>query len=177
MNFDVDTYIVLDLPTDVACEVLSLRKHLNYFHEKIPAEITLAGSSGLGTVSQDQDPREFVEILERIAAVTPPIEMQFKGVGSFPNSGVFFLEPLDQSPFRSLHQHLVNSGLKFRSCPFPYFAHCTIMNDSKMSDRNREAAISLDFPQSVFTLRDLRVYSLAGTDCRLLYETRLSGVS
>ncbi len=175
MNFDVDTYIVLGLPTDVAREVLSLRRHLNHFYETIPAEITIAGSSGVGTVSQDQDSQEFVEMLERIAAVTPPIEMKFKGVGSFPNSGVFFLEPSDQSPFRSLHQRLVNSGLKFRFSPFPYFAHCSIMNDSTMSVRNREAILTLDFPKSVFTLRDLRVYSLAGADCRLLHETMLSG--
>lgn len=177
ISFDVDTYIVLDLPADVAGEVLSLRKRLNFFFEKIPAEITFTGSSGVGTVSKDQDVPDFVETLERIAADTAPLETHFKAVNTFPNSGVFFLEPSDQSPFRRLHERLVNSGLRFGPCPFPYFAHCTIKNDHKRNVRNPESILSLDFPRSVFTLSDLRVYALAGTNCTRLHETKLSGVS
>lgn len=177
MTFEVDTYVVLDLPADVAGEVLSLRRRLDFFFEKIPAEITITGSSGVGPVSQDQDVPDFIESLERIAADTAPLEVHFKAVNTFPNSGVFFLEPSDRSPFRKLHERLLNSGLRFQSCPFPYFAHCTIKNDHKRNVRNPETILSLDFPKSIFTLRDLRVYSLAGTDCTLLHETRLSGVS
>lgn len=173
MDFSADTYIVLDLPADVAQQVLSIRKHFDFFFETIPAEITLTGSSGVGPVSQGQDVQVFVETLERVAANTAPIETHFKGVRTFPNSGVYFLEPSDQTPFRALHRQLADSRLSFRPCQFPYFAHCTIKNDHKRTVQQPESILSLDWPKVDFTLLDLRVYSLKGVDCKLLYETKL----
>lgn len=175
MDFSFDTYIVLGLPAAVAEHVLSLRRRLDYIFETIPAEITLTGSSGVGPVSQEQDAEVFVETLERIAANTEPIETHFKGVSTFPNSGVYFLEPSDQTPFGALHQRFAVSGLSFRDCQFPYFAHCTIKNDHKRAIQNSESILSIDWPEASFKLDDLRVYSLTGVDCKMLYETKLKG--
>ena len=175
MDFPVDTYIVLDLPAAVANHVLSLRRRLDFFFETIPAEITLTGSSGVGPVSQEQDAAIFVETLERIAANTEPIETHFKGVNPFDNSGVYFLEPSDQTPFRALHQQSADSELSFRTCQFDYFAHCTIKIDQERTIQDPESILSLDWPKASFTLNDLRVYSLKEVDCKMLYETRLNG--
>ena len=176
MDFSKDTYIVLDLPESIADEVLAIRKRLDFFFESIPAEITLTGSSGVGPISQEQDVDVFIKTLEQIAGSTEPIQAHFKGINTFPGSGVYFLEPSDQPPFKSLHQQFVESGLKFRSCPFPYFAHCTIKNDHERTFQNPESIFSLSWPKTSFILRDLRVYSLEGVDCRLLYETKLKGM-
>jgi hypothetical protein len=55
--FDWDTYIVLDIPEPVASKVIAAqRRHGDVFRSALPAEITLAGSGGVGCISPDQRP-------------------------------------------------------------------------------------------------------------------------
>ena len=55
MPFGAETYIVLDLAGPGAAEVRQVRRTHGYdYRGALPVEITVAGSSGLGTVAPDQ---------------------------------------------------------------------------------------------------------------------------
>ncbi|MFN2417924.1 MAG: hypothetical protein ABR593_03250 [Candidatus Limnocylindria bacterium] len=77
---DSDTYAVLDLPEPVAGKVMAIRqKHRDAFRSALPAEITVAGSGGVGCFMSDEDPERVWGILGEIAATTAPIDC---GLGS-----------------------------------------------------------------------------------------------
>jgi hypothetical protein len=175
MDLKADTYIVLDLSSPVDEKVLKMRKELSFFFSSIPAEITITGSSGVGPISQGQDVNQFTSILEEISNKTEPIQTRFYQISYFQNHGVYFLEPIDQDPFKSLHNQFLESGLRFMDSPFPYFAHCTIKIDHQNEIKDPENVLSMDYPKEIFNLKTLSVYSLSGIDCKLQYRTELKG--
>lgn len=60
MDFEFDSYIVLDLPSPVKEKIYDIRNHhKDTLRASFPVEITLAGSGGLGIIGPGQD-KEFV---------------------------------------------------------------------------------------------------------------------
>src|SRR5687768_2916948 len=49
------TYVVLELPAAVATQIHVLRERYDPRTARLPMEITVAGSSGVGALSPDQD--------------------------------------------------------------------------------------------------------------------------
>lgn len=88
-SFDADTYIVLDLPKQVSEKIKNVRECYNY-PDALPVEITIAGSSGIGVLQDDQDQGEVFEKVDDIAAKTRPVKVSFSDVSSFPNTNIFF---------------------------------------------------------------------------------------
>lgn len=88
-SFDVDTYIVLDLPKQVSEKIKNVRECYNY-PDALPVEITLAGSSGIGVLQGGQDQGKVFEEVDEIAAKTKPVNISFSDVSSFPNTNIFF---------------------------------------------------------------------------------------
>ena len=53
--FSLPTYLVLELPSAVAADVIALRARFDGKMACLPAEITIAGSSGVGVLEENQE--------------------------------------------------------------------------------------------------------------------------
>lgn len=159
--FDGDTYAVLDLPEPVASMVMAIRrKHNDAFRSALPAEITVAGSGGVGCFIADEDPEHVWGVLGEIAATTRPIKTTFGEVIRFPGTDIFVIRPHPDDALRALHARIANSPIRFRPNPFPYTPHCTLRSRSPVSDDEAEALVAERIPDS-FTLEQMSVYRLA----------------
>jgi 2'-5' RNA ligase superfamily len=176
MTFEFDTYVVLDLPSPFAEQVLAIReKYLDWFRASLPAEITVAGSSGVGVIDPVQGWREAFVKLNAVAAETPPIQASFGEVLRFPNTDIFVLTLRDEGPFHALHERIAASGLRFKPSPFPYKPHCTLHSRSPVSHETANELFSLQLP-GTFTLEMMSVYMVNKLPCTLLHRVQLTAV-
>jgi 2'-5' RNA ligase len=175
--FEHDTYVVLDMPAaQWTRQVMALRQRYDPDRAKIPVEITIIGSSGIGALENDQDPNETFKIIDELASRIDPIIFQFEKIASFPGTNLFYFAPSDPAPFISLQQAIVATGLKFKASPYPYTPHCTIVDlreDRSVNSRNE--ILSLPVPTELITLDEIKLYSLNGSECNPLYGTKLRG--
>ena len=175
MKFEHDTYIVLDVPQAVWDHVNSIRERYGSRLAMLPVEITVIGSSGIGTFTAEQEPVTAFRLVDRVASMFAPIKTSFRRVTRFPNTGVFYYEPADPQPFIELQRKLVSTGLKFKESPFPFTPHCTIVKFDQPSEELINEIMSLPVPNGQFVLDMLSIYSLNGYDSRLLHRAKLIG--
>ncbi len=175
MAFEHDTYVCLDLPLSVAERVLSIRQHQrDEFRAALPAEITIAGSGGVGPFDPQQDPDVVFAILKRIAAETPPIEASFGPVVRFPQTDIFALTLTYAEPFRALHERIAQSGIRFKPAVYDFTPHCTLRSRSPVSENEVSDLLSFRIPES-FVLDTMSVYMLDKLPMSLLQRVRLTG--
>jgi 2'-5' RNA ligase len=173
--FDKETYICLDLPSPIAERILAVRRrHRDEFRAALPAEITVAGSSGVGPLMPATNPEEVFAALDRIANETPPIKAAFGPVVRFPRTDIFVLTLTDKLPFLALHERIAKSGVKFQPTPYPFEPHCTLGSRSPVSEEDADALLVMNIPES-FVVDTLSVYALDGLPMSLLHRVRLSG--
>ncbi len=173
--FAAETYICLDLPSPVAEHVLSIRRAQgDLYRSALPAEITVAGSGGLGVVAPGQDPHSVFTALDRVAAATPPITARFGPVVRFPQTDTFVLTLSDDMPFRALQRRLETSGIRFTASPFPFTPHCTLRSHAPVSESEVNALLSLRMTER-FTLNTLTIYALMGLPMTRLHAASLTG--
>jgi len=171
--FDRDTYIVLELPEPIASTVHKIRAEQgDDFQASMPTEITIVGSSGVGCISQDQDPDELFKVIDEIAASTSPITVSFDKVHRFPGTDIVVMKLKDATLVRSLHQKFVESGIKFQDTNFAYEPHCTLRSKSPITDQEMEELSKLKIEGS-FTLHTLSVYTMPPPG-KLLYTAELT---
>src|ERR1043166_4128719 len=169
------SYIVAGFPGPVRSQVQALRDSLNTLTAKLPVEITLAGSSGVGPIPAGTDLSLVTRHLDRTLSDSSPFRARFSAIRSFPNTAIFYLEPFDRSPFDHLHQELRISGIPFSEIRWPYNPHCTLRGGEPLG---ADAALELatrPFPQEEFWINTVSVYQLDGTSlaCKLLYQRTL----
>lgn len=150
-------YLVLDLPEPVASRVQDLRRRYSPLRAQYPAEITVAGSGGVGPLAADEDGSHVRDALAAVAAETPPIRTAFADVRRFDGTNVVYLAPVDPSPFEALHGRLADSGIRFDPVPHAYVPHCTI--SGVPLDDDQALAIFQEKIDESFTLRTLSVCS------------------
>src|SRR2546423_1030735 len=119
-------FVVADIPDPFKTGIQVIRDQLNTVTAKLPVEITLAGSSGVGPIPEGTDIRLLCEEIDRIAKVTAAFRMEFGEISHFPDTGVFFVPPRNRKPFDSLHALLTSSRIPFTKSRFPYNPHCTL---------------------------------------------------
>ncbi len=171
--FNLDTYIVLELPEPMTSTVRQIRaEQRDDFQISMPTEITIVGSSGVGCIAQDQDPDELFKVIDEIAATTPPITVSFDKVHRFPGTDIVVMKLKDETLVRSLHQRFVESGVKFQNSNFPYMPHCTLRSKSPLTDQEMEELSKLKI-EGDFTLRTLSVYTMPPPG-KLIYTAELS---
>lgn len=171
--FSVPTYIVFDLPQPVCAEVLEMRQRFDLHQASLPPEITVAGSSGVGTVAQGQDPLTVFRAIEAVARRHLPFTCSFESMRRFPGVPVFWLCPRDRAPFDALHRALLESVIKFDANPFPFNPHCTISSTVELSKHQEAELLASPVPQMEFLLDELRVYQVAGGQARILQSFKL----
>lgn len=176
MNFAHPTYVILPIKPPISDQVLALREQYGYTLA-IPVEVTVAGSGGVGVLEPDQDPTAVAEVLERIASETRPFSTEYGEVRRFPNTSIFWFSLKDEAPFRSIHQRLRESGIRFKANPFPYQPHCTLQVRPRTEQETAEL-LSLRVSGTI-NFAELALASLVRREngeleCPILWRTRLS---
>lgn len=169
------SYIVAEIPDPVRSKIQALRDSLNTSTAKLPVEITLAGSSGVGPIPVGTDLSLIEHHLERIFSRILPFRTKFSAIRRFPNTSIFYLEPFDRSPFDYLHQELRSSGITFTEIPWPYNPHCTLRSVEPLSTKEATDVLSLPVPEEEFWIHTISVYHLddISLDCKLLWQRSL----
>jgi hypothetical protein len=152
-------FIVAELPESVAAWVRATRLAFEPALLHLPAEITLAGSSGVGPILPGQDVAVTRATLESLLAGRLPFAARFTGIGNFPGTDIFFASP-EQGPFGALHAALATSGIAFGPSPFPYHAHCSLKGVTAVGPGQREALTHLAVPAAPFTIRTVAVHEM-----------------
>ena len=135
IDFNFESFIVLDVPSPIKEQVMKIRNaHRDVFRISLPVEITLTGSSGVGSFEVDQNPEDVFTLLNKITEQTPPIHASFDEIHRFPDTDIFVLTLEDETPFITLHNRIINSGIRFQPNPFPYKPHCTLRSRSPISE-------------------------------------------
>jgi hypothetical protein len=184
MAFPANTYVVLDIPSPFAEQVIEIReRQRDFFRWSLPAETTVSGSSGTGPIAIDEDPERVFGMLDRIAAESAPITTAFGPAKRFTGSDVFYLAFADETPFRKLHARIAGSGLRFSPVPFAFEPHCTLRTRTPISEQESTELLSTRV-LGEFTLDTLSLYELPpGTAAPrsfavllcLLHRVRLTG--
>ena len=168
-------YIVAEIPDPVRSQVQALRDSLNTLTAKLPVEITLAGSSGVGPIPVGTDLSVIQCHLERILSSISPFRTHFSSIRAFPNTSIFYLEPFDRSPFDRLHRELRSSGIPFSECPWPYNPHCTLRGGKSLDAAAASELLARSFPKEEFQINTVSVYHLndIAMDYKLLFQRTL----
>lgn len=137
------TGLVFDLPhAPWMGDVMRLRAAHDRVRVGFPIEITVVGSSGLGWFSPSIAREELVQKVRAVARTFSPFAFRFGSVNCFPDSSVYYLQPLEDEPFRAFQAKLATTDLSFEPTPYSYVPHCTIAEaprDSPASVRDELA--------------------------------------
>jgi len=154
-------YVVLEIPEPMATKIRRFRRLFDKSRAKLPIEITLTGSCGLGLISKGQDFDGIFALVDKVAAAEPPFDVAFEDkVESFNSSDTFYLGFRNTEPFKRLHKAMAESGIHFDPSPYPYTPHCTIKLRSKPKDEELFDLFFLKPPAGYFKLDTISVYSL-----------------
>lgn len=145
MKISSPTYLIAELAGDVVPLVSTMRKRFNPDHLYWPADITIAGSSGVGTLKEGQDINEVVEHLTPIVQEYGFSDLKFLGVGRFPTTGIYYLMP-EREKFDRLHEAVVGSAVEFNENAWPYNPHCTLRWQEEDAPDCRDLFESLAVP-------------------------------
>src|ERR1700722_1350772 len=154
------SFIVAEIPEPVRSQVQAIRDSLKTLTAKLPVEITLAGSSGVGPIPAGTDLSLIKRQLERTLSGISPFRARFSAIRAFPNTAIYFLEPFDRSPFDELHQNLRGSGIPFSENQWPYNPHCTLRGGVPLSADAASELLSRPFPREEFWINTISVYQL-----------------
>jgi len=154
-----DVYAVLDLSGPAAAAVRSVRAQYSYdYLGAMPVEITVAGSGGVGSPSQRDDPRPFFAALDEIVESTAPIHGRLNRTLRFPGTDVFYVQPEDPQRIVALHERIATCGIEFEPAEFPFVAHCTLTQPPNPAPTDPTAPeLQLD---AEFTADTLSVYQI-----------------
>jgi hypothetical protein len=157
--FEHPLYLVLELPEFIGIRVLDIRRRYDPHLATFPAEITVAGSSGIGTIAPDQDAHALFQALRQVASGHLPISSRFVGISRFATGPVVWLQPADPNPFIAFQQALGATGIRFNTHKFSYTPHCSLSN-CNLAPGVIEALLREDFPREAFELSVLALYKV-----------------
>ena len=174
MTTTLPSYVVAEIPDPVRSEIQALRDELGTPTARLPVEITLFGSSGVGPIPVGASVESIIHEIESVFSSVSPWEAAFDEVRVFPNTSIAYLAPVDRSPFDLIHNLLRDSALPRSSNQFPYNPHCTLRSGAATAGELSKI-LSRDFPTSSFLIDTISVYDLdvEGIRCNLHCQKKL----
>ncbi len=157
MNLAHPTYICLDLPEPQASQILAVRQRHCERLRDFPVELTITGSSGVGAIRPQLDPRDVEARLQKVCEMTAPISAEFGAVVRFPDTDIFCLSLADPMPFEALQSELKQAGIRFEPSRFPFFPHCTLRMAGPLAPAAVSELFALNLP-GTFTLATMSLY-------------------
>ena len=120
-------FILAELPGAAGAQVRAVQQQFDPKLARLtPPHVTLAGSSGVGSIPTDTPLDRIREALEPITSTTAPMDLPFLPPHRFMQTEIISL-PLDpHGPLRALHERIARSGLPFRQARFQFSPHCTL---------------------------------------------------
>ncbi|SRR5581483_574068 len=159
-TYRLPAYIVLEIPEPVRGVIQSMRDSLGTPAARLPVEITVAGSSGVGPILPGTGKQETEEKLKSVLAGLKPFRMRFQEIRRFPNTDIFYLAPWERQPFDRIHESLKASGIAFAPSPWPYNPHCTLRGGLMNERASAEDILGLSFPKDEFVIDTISIYEL-----------------
>lgn len=121
------TAVVMELPDPVKQAVQKLRERFDPFlADNIPVEITIAGSSGMGTIAPGQNGAFILDELQKVASKMKAFRACLGKVICFPGTPIHVFEVLPLEPFNQLYRLLTASPIIFTQSSHPFFPHCSL---------------------------------------------------
>lgn len=177
LPFASESFVCLDVPEPYAGKVMDVRqRHRDEFRSSLPAEITVAGSSGVGVIEEGEDPQKVRRILDEIAESTSPIRASFGPVLRFDGTDIFVLTLNDAAPVEALHNRIADSEIRFKATPHQFFPHCTLRSRGPVTEEEALDLFGLRI-EGEFALSDLVVYVLDKLPMSEMYRGELVGNS
>jgi 2'-5' RNA ligase len=120
-------YIVMEMPEVVAEKIKFMRSWYDSIRADLPVEITITGSSGVGTIAPDETLENVIDVVNGAVNKFIPFETAFDKIERFAGTDVFYFTMKNPEKFRGIHNYFLNSGIKFNPVQYPEFLpHCTI---------------------------------------------------
>ena len=159
INFQKSTFICLDFPGFMADKIRKIRQELDSQIAWKPIVITVAGSSGCGHISEEQDIFEANKILMELSNNIAPFELNFSRINSFPETDIYFFEFENDEKINGIHQQIKNCGIKFSENEYPFKAHCTIHFKGKMDSNKKKQILNTKIPKDKFEIDSFSLIS------------------
>ncbi len=176
-TYQLPAFIVLEIPEPVREGIQSIRERLATVTARLPVEITVAGSSGVGPIPVGTDKDDTENRLKAVLSGVKAFRVRFQEIRRFANTDIFYLAPEERQPFDHIHEALKGSGIAFGPNAWPYNPHCTL-RAGPMNDRaTAEEIFSLPFPQEEFVIDTVSIYELdaRALACRLSFQAKMTG--
>lgn len=148
MQIDRPTYLIAELGGDVIPVVSSLRNRFSPSHILWPVDVTITGSSGIGTIKEGQNVNMVVEYLEPIVIKHSFTDIKLRSIARFPNTGNYYFAPQREN-FDILHRAVATSKVLFNANRWPYTPHCTLRSGPDATDECDALFRSMDIPSNV----------------------------
>jgi len=173
--FSSPTYIVLDVPPPASDYIKKLRARFDPERADVSVEVTIAGSSGLGTVAAGQNPGQVFRTLSTVASEFSPFVSSFVKIKKFRGTGITYFELSNPLNFIQIHNALESAGILFNPNPFPFTPHCTIRLKKGIRIKEIRESILTAPPECEFLISTMSVYTYDNEKIRskLLYRTHL----
>ena len=174
-TYQLPACIVLEIPEPVRGVIRSLRERLATVTARLPVEITVAGSSGVGPIPVGADKDETENRLKSVVNGMKPFPVRFQEIRRFANTDIFYLAPEDRQLFDHIHEALKGSGIAFGPNPWPYNPHCTLRAGPMNERATAEEIFGLTFPKDEFTIDTVSIYELdaRALTCRLSFQAKM----
>lgn len=123
----IGIYIIVELPGEAGARVRAIQEKYDPKLAKLnPPHLTLAGSSGVGSIPAETPLAELRAALEPIASTTPPMLLPLGLPLRFMKTNIVVLPMDPHGPLRGLHERIARSGLTFKPARFSFTPHVTM---------------------------------------------------
>ena len=175
-RIEYPAYIVLDIPAPMEEKIQALRSHFDAGRADMPAEVTLTGSCGVGTILPGQEIAFVAREMDRVAARFAPFQAEFDHVERFQNTDIYYLAFRNPAPFAALHRALAETEIRFHPTAYPFVPHCTLKLRQHPTEQELLELFFLNAPKEPFLLGGMSLYSLPDpTECILHHRVALTG--
>ncbi len=151
-KFAYNGFIILKIPEPFSSEITRLRLKYDSKTARLPVEIAVLGSSGVGPIKPDNNAGEIIASIKGIVSKISKFEFSFGRIAVFPKSNIYYLEPENRKPFDDIHAGLKNLGLDCFSIKFPFNPHCTISAESILNEVQKNEIFREAFPRQKIVL-------------------------
>lgn len=123
----IGIYIIVELPGEAGERVRAIQEKYDPKLARLnPPHLTLAGSSGVGSIPAETTVAALRAALEPIARTTPPMSLALDKPLRFMQTEIVVLPMDPHGPLRALHERIAKSGLRFKAARFSFTPHVTM---------------------------------------------------
>lgn len=155
----VPSYIVAELPEELAAWVRSVREAYEPAITHLPEEITLTGSSGVGVMVEGQALKDVGQKIERAIKGKTQFAFSILKISHFKGTDIYYAEP-EREGFDQLHEALKDSGIKFKKSPYPYNPHCSLKGYTPLEAGQKEELETLAVPKGKYQIKCISVFEM-----------------